>query len=929
MTISRVAWRGVARRILLVALLLTAGPVTAHAQPQPQPGVRAGFSVRTFKDDAGVHKYTVFVPAGYTPARKWPVILFLHGAGERGTDGQLPSTIGLGPLVRAREANFPFLVVFPQNEDVRGRILTGWNPESTDGRRAIAILDQLEKEFSVDSRRQILAGWSMGAYGAWQMAAAFPERWLSVVTVSGGGDPALAERVKNVPLWAFHGAKDRVVSPETTRKMVEALRAAGGSPRLTESADGDHNVWTQVFDDDRLYAWMLIPKSDPAQLKPVTSRPPLAAGETEHTIPEAPFIPAVDVPRAVYVRLGNEALAALADTVPKVVPRDALVGRLNDITDYTEAEGHGFNVYMSGLSYYAQLARANVKAYHKDRLNVQLGLSNVQVTIGGTSISGDSHSASAGPMSVVIGHQRPVWLSFDVTPVIVERKLRLKLLSTSFTIPNDNWYVTGPAGVSVSGLGLTRDKVSSGLVNGIYGRKGTIEREVAAVVPRLLEQMEQKLDVTRFNKAAVGGLWPLPVYQPRLRLWPQEVSTDEQGISLVLGVTAAAVDPSKPPKQVRSVAPLGPGASGVPRTTKLQVGVAPQLLAPLSELLVEADVARIHMADTPSQGLARLSDREVISEIIPDLKRHGESLQVATELVLAGPINIVNAPPEAGTSTPAGEAPTAAGGDGAAPGIPPAAPRFAFEVPRIKVVVSIKSDPGASTWTPCAEFDLSLRQGARPRLLRPTELTRSVAVEWSDAAEIDVKGRFAERYEANDATLDVAKLRAHFESGWDDYVHGGPPSQLALPDIDLGYTKLRATEVGWNEPNLFAVFGPPGVKLTNSSDRPLVYETKGPYSDWGGPYTLKPGGVHEFPITYPLVLRSRAGAGYQMFTLPVGSHSEYRNPVTGGAPVLYQAREPAEIEKARRQAEEKAKPSSTDEGTKPDAATEAPEKPAA
>jgi hypothetical protein len=88
------------------------------------------------------------------------------------------------------------------------------------------------------------------------------------------------------------------------------------------------------------------------------------------------------------------------------------------------------------------------------------------------------------------------------------------------------------------------------------------------------------------------------------------------------------------------------------------------------------------------------------------------------------------------------------------------------------------------------------------------------------------------------------------------------------------------------------------VKITNTSDKTLVYETKGPFSNWGGPYTLKPGAVHDFPITYPLIFRRRVANNYQMFTLPVGTHSEFRAKVSGTPESLYKAREPADVEKA-------------------------------
>lgn len=856
----------------LVLLFLTLS-APARGQPPQRPAATqrptTGFLSRVYKDESGDHKYVVFVPRAYTPAKKWPVILFLHGAGERGNDGVLPIRVGLGPLVQLREANFPFVVVFPQCEEQHDRILKGWSPDRIDGQRALKILDEVEKIYSIDTKREVLTGWSMGGYGSWEIAARFPDRWLSVVPLSGGGDEAWAEKLKTVPIWAWHGATDRLVRPIQSRSMVDAVKAAGGEPRYTEVPDGDHNVWKEAYDDDALYAWMLSPQSDPAKLPRVTSRPQPAGATQPAPIPELAFVPAVEIPRAAYVRLGNDMLAALADSLPKIVPADALVGRLSDISDYTESQGYGFNVQMYGLSYHAHVVRAAVKAYAKDRLNVQLGLSNVQVTIGGTSLSGDRHSAQAGPISIVIGHQRPVWLSFDVKPEVADRKLRFRLLGTAFSIPSDNWYVSGPAGVSTHGWGMTESKVSNGLVSGLYGKKGTIEQQVASVVPRLIAELEKKVDVNAVAKSATS-VWPLPVYEPRLKLWPEEVSTDDKGVSLVLGATAAAVNPAKAPKTVHAVQPVGPAVTSVPQTTKLQAAVAPEMLGPLSQLLVDSGVAHIHVADTHSQELAKLAEVSVISETLPDLKRYGQGLEVRSELMLAGPINIVDAP---------GQSPQ-------------------LESTQIKLLVSIKPDASAADFKPCAEFEVTVRQPFEPKLVRPTSLTRAVAFDPHAPAEIEIKGGFVSGYEPMDSLVDIDRLRGQFAAGWDEFFKGNGPPQASIPDIDLGYDKLRAQEIGWAPPSLYAVFGPPGVKITNSSDKPLVYETKGPYSDWGGPYTLKPGAAHDFPITYPMLFRRHVGAGYQMFTLPVGSHSEFRTKVPGTPENLYKAREPAEIQKA-------------------------------
>jgi len=851
---------------LTVCFLLTSAMAWGQA---PAPSRTTGFLSRVYKDDTGNHKYMIFVPRGYTPTKKWPVILFLHGAGERGSDGVLPIYYGLGPLVHVREANFPFVVVFPQAEEMRGRLLKGWSPTTADGQRAIKILEQVEKDYSIDPKREILTGWSMGGYGAFEMAATYPDRWHAVVPVSGGGDEAWGEKLKNIPLWGWHGATDRSVPAEESRKMIAAIAAAGGKPRSTELPDGDHDVWKEAYDDDTLYAWMLNPQGDPAKLPAVTARFRPAAGQPAVAIPEPPFIPALDMPRAAYARLGNDMLAALADSIPKVIPREALVGRLSDISDSVSSEGYTFSVYMSGLSYQTQVVRASVKAYRKDRLNIQLALSNAVVTIGGTSMQGERHSAQAGPISIVIGHQRPVWLSFDVTPEVVERKLKFRHVATYFSIPNDNWYVTAPAGVSAQGFGLSEGKVSSGLVSGLYGRKATLEEKVAGVIPRLISELEKKFDAAAAGKSATS-VWPLPVYQPRLRLWPAEVSTDENGVSLVLGATAAAIDPVKPPSKVRSVPPLGSPVAAIPQSTKLQVGLAPQMMGSLTQLLVDADVGRIHVADTPSKAMAKLADPVTMAEAIPDLKRYGSQLEVWSELVLAGPVNVV----ETSAKYPA------------------------LEARHLKVLVSIKTDANDAGFKPCVELDVTLQQSFAPKLIKPTALTRAVLLAPDGPAQVDVTARFAPGYEPQEQELDSERLKTLFATGWDEFITTGGPPQADLPDVSLGYSKLRAEDAGWTAPVLYAVFAPPGVKITNSSAKSLVYQTKGPYSDWSVPYTLKPGASHEFPIAYPMIYRRRISTGYQMYTLPAGSHSEFRTKVPGTPEDLYKAREPDEIAKA-------------------------------
>ncbi len=223
----------VSLHVALFAAVVAVGLASAaDGQTQPAAAATTGFLRRIYRDEAGEHKYTVFVPAAYRADQKWPVLLYLHGAGSRGTDGRLPLIGGIGPQIEARAKTLPMLVVFPQCEDVEGRAAVGWRPDGPipDAKRALAILDEVEKEFSVDRQHEILAGASMGGFGTWNIAATTPSRWSAIVPVAGLGDVSKARNYKNVPVWAFHGSKDLEVKPAEQKRMIEAVRDAGAAP---------------------------------------------------------------------------------------------------------------------------------------------------------------------------------------------------------------------------------------------------------------------------------------------------------------------------------------------------------------------------------------------------------------------------------------------------------------------------------------------------------------------------------------------------------------------------------------------------------------------------------------------------------------------------------------------------------------------------
>jgi predicted peptidase len=246
------------------------------------PAVQAkqsGFLHRTVDVSGVSYKYQVFVPDNFTPDKKWPVILFLHGAGERGSDGEGQTAIGLPARLRL-DPRFPAVVVMPQCE--RG----AWWGDPKMEAQAFGALDAAMKEFKGDPQRLYLTGLSMGGYGAWAFAYKYPDRFAAVTPVCGGvvgsrrfmtppdwhplarapEDPyqETASHLTKVPIWAFHGASDPVVPVTESRKLTEAIKAGGGNVRYTEYPGVGHNSWDRAYAEEELFRWMLAQRLGPA-----------------------------------------------------------------------------------------------------------------------------------------------------------------------------------------------------------------------------------------------------------------------------------------------------------------------------------------------------------------------------------------------------------------------------------------------------------------------------------------------------------------------------------------------------------------------------------------------------------------------------------------------------------------------------------------
>jgi predicted peptidase len=236
--------------------------------------LETGFLNRSVSVDGREHRYQVFVPREYTSSVRWPVVLALHGGGERGTDGLIQTEVGLGRAIRRHADRFPAIVVFPQSaaDDT-----PGW--QSQGARVALAALDGTMAAFNTDASRVYLTGLSMGGNGSWYLAYHHGDRFAAAVIICGwvrerrsstgattypaiapGSDAerfaAVAQRVGRLPVWIFHGDADPVVPVEESRGMAEALRRVGANVQYTELPGVGHNAWDPAYERADLVDWM-------------------------------------------------------------------------------------------------------------------------------------------------------------------------------------------------------------------------------------------------------------------------------------------------------------------------------------------------------------------------------------------------------------------------------------------------------------------------------------------------------------------------------------------------------------------------------------------------------------------------------------------------------------------------------------------------
>ncbi len=238
------------KKICFFVLCLACVYVIGCEETVTQPGQHAQFFEKEIVKKARLD-YWLYLPEDYgTESKTWPLIMFLHGSGERGSD--LNKVLVHGPARLASEGkDFPFIIISPQCPD------GDWWGKKVD--ELVALCDHVADAYAVDENRLYITGLSMGGYGTWQVIGRYPNKFAAAAPICGGGNTALAKHyMKDIPIWVFHGAKDDAVPIQKSEEMVEALKQAGNkNVKFTVYPEAGHDSWTETYNNPKLYEWFL------------------------------------------------------------------------------------------------------------------------------------------------------------------------------------------------------------------------------------------------------------------------------------------------------------------------------------------------------------------------------------------------------------------------------------------------------------------------------------------------------------------------------------------------------------------------------------------------------------------------------------------------------------------------------------------------
>jgi len=251
-------------RTMLGALLVLVTQPAAADDPLP-------LEKHVFEDGDQKLPYRLLKPLKVEDGKKYPLVIFLHGAGERGADNEKQLVHGVPQFATPENRKkYPCFLIAPQCPEGKKWVEVDWSADSHTqpkdpgevGRLTLALIEKSIKDLPVDPKRVYVTGLSMGGYGTWDLVARRPDLFAAAAPVCGGADEATAHKIKAIPIWAFHGAKDTAVKPERSRNMIAALKKAGGKPKYTEYPDVGHNSWDNAYRDPVFFKWLFAQKKN-------------------------------------------------------------------------------------------------------------------------------------------------------------------------------------------------------------------------------------------------------------------------------------------------------------------------------------------------------------------------------------------------------------------------------------------------------------------------------------------------------------------------------------------------------------------------------------------------------------------------------------------------------------------------------------------
>lgn len=234
----------------LIAFALIVTGTTAQDFPE--------FDKLRYQTSGDTLLYRLLKPLEMKAGERYPLVIFLHGSGERGQDN-IVTLKHIAPLFLndSNRVKFPCFVLVPQCPAGKDWTYPDWYQEPKEPMSSvIALLDSLESLPFIDSTRLYITGLSMGGYGTWYLLTKYPGKFAAAAPICGGGDTHQVEKFKHVPIWDFHGAKDDAVPVERSRSMIKALKDAGGNPRYTEYKKVGHDSWVKAYAEPDLLPWL-------------------------------------------------------------------------------------------------------------------------------------------------------------------------------------------------------------------------------------------------------------------------------------------------------------------------------------------------------------------------------------------------------------------------------------------------------------------------------------------------------------------------------------------------------------------------------------------------------------------------------------------------------------------------------------------------